>query len=211
MKNLKNLFIIAVAVIISIITVHNSTISQANAQCPVPPDCPLDPFVPGTPIVIMNGTCTTTVNWCWRFACGMYNDFVVTSIITSGICPGPMTAAQIQEAAFREAILQNPWGLFIPPCPQQSQSTWRLGKAACVAEYEIIGSGTTLLWPCKPHSRCWEVYSHCYAINPINGEITIQLTLISSLPSIPCSQTEPSDEEIPFEVILRSNCYNICN
>lgn len=211
MKNIRFFFSCLAVAIISIIIVHNSTVSQVSAQCPPPPDCFSDLFVPGPPIVIVDGGCTITVTWCWRIACGIWNDFVITSITSSGICPGALTSLQIQEEALKEAIKQNPWGATIPPCPQQSQVTWRLSKLACVAEYEIIGSGgMTLLWPCEPVSYCWEMLTSCYEFNPINGNRTIKITIVSSFSTIPCSQTAPS-QSIPFEVILRSNCYETCN
>lgn len=211
MKNLRFFFSSLAVAIISIIIVHNSTISQVSAQCPPPPDCFSDLFVPGPPIVIVDGGCTITVTWCWRIACGILYDGVITSITYSGICPGTLSPSQIQEEAIREIARINPWGVVIPPCPQQSEIIWRVGKLACVAEYEIIGSGGwILLWPCEPQSRCWETYTACYVINPINGNRVIQITKSNSFPSIPCSQTAPS-QSIPFEVILRSNCYEICN
>lgn len=212
MKNLKNFFSILALVVLSVITVHNSTINQANAQCPTPPDCLSDPFVPGPPIVINDGPCTITITWCWRVACGMYNDMVVTSITYSGICPGALNPSQVQEEALKEAVLQNPWGANVPPCPQQSQVNWRLGKLACVAEYEIIGSGGwTLLWPCQPESRCWERYTTCFTINPTTNKKVINITYVGkSFAAIPCEQTH-TPSELPFSVILRQGCHEICN
>lgn len=214
MKNLKNFFSILAIVVLSIITVHYSTINQANAQCPPEPDCFSDIFTPGTPIVIMNGACTTTVNWCWRFACSTYNDFVVTSIVKTGTCPGPLTDAQVQEEALKQAILLNPWGTSgeVPPCPEQSRVTWRLGKLACVAEYQSIENGFIIQWPCEPQSRCWERYTSCYEIDPTTGVKKINLTYLgSSFPAIPCWQTSaPSSLPLPFPVVLIQDCHSIC-
>ncbi len=212
MKTFQRYFSILVVLLISMVSINQMTLNQASAQCPVPPDCPGDPFVAGPPIVINDGPCTITITWCWRIACGVWHDMVITSITYSGICPGLLTPSQVQEQALKEAIRQNPWGAVIPPCPQQSQVTWRLGKLACVAEYEIIGSGgMTLLWPCQPESRCWERFTTCYTINPTNGNLVYHITYIgNSFAAIPCDQTQtPSD--LPFSVILRQDCHDICN
>lgn len=212
MKTFQRYFSIFVVLLISIVSINQITLNQASAQCPSPPpDCLMDPFVAGPPIVINDGACTITITWCWRIACGIWHDMVITSITYSGICPGALSPAQVQDEALKEAIRQNPWGASIPPCPQQSQITWRLGKLACVAEYEIIGSGGwILLWPCEPQSRCWEMFTSCYTIGP-NGNHVIHITKVGdSFPAIPCSQTS-TPENLPFSVILRRDCYDICN
>lgn len=214
MKTFQRYFSILVVLLISIVSINQMTLNQASAQCPPEPDCFADLFAPGPPIVINDGGCIVTINWCWRIACGVWNDFVITSITRTGSgCPGPSTDAQLQEEALKKVIDSlNPWGTIVPPCPQQSSVTWRLGKLACVAEYRSDEFGFTIKWPCEPQSRCWERYTSCYQINPISGKREIILTYLgSSFPAIPCSQTSaPAVLPFPFPLVMIKDCHSIC-
>ncbi len=183
---------------------------KSKAQCPTPPDCPNDPFIPGTPYVeVLSPTCTVTVNWCWRIACGTWNDLVITSIRLDGDCTDILPYLSFyQDQAIEAIFLQNPWGAAIPPCPAQSSAFWRLGKIGC-GIFILVQQDIMTLQPCEPVSRCWERVTVCYRTSPINGlPYDVSTTNVGTpFPSIPCSQTSPPPAN---GGIYYGTCQNIC-
>ena len=194
---------------IILILVFTSSFSLSKSQCPSPPDCPADPFVPGTPCVqYISPGCSVTVNWCWRVACGVYYDFVVTSIVFSNpTCySSTIQMNQIVDEAFKDAIKNNPWNANIPPCPAK-MTGWRLGRIGCAAVF--TDTGNQLRWvPCIPETRCWEVYEICYLSPSFGG--TYEINLVDTFPTQSCSTTQ--QPEVPIEWIdWQEGCQNICN
>jgi hypothetical protein len=176
--------------------------SNANAQCPTScpptPDCHADAWngpEQTTYILCVGGRpCTITVQYCYRRACGVFNDVAVTCIAFSDpSCASNYTMAQIGEfaanAAFNHRYQQNDTNYTgIATCPSFTVS-WRVYAASC-----WLNRDGNLL-PCAGSGQCFATYKVCldlmqYGCNDVPQQ-RIRSTRATVIASGNCPQWTP--------------------
>ena len=185
--------------------------TEAQAQCPTPPDFPGTPFNPGAPTLSWTDACgcTITVEWCWRTVMfggnPLFFDFAITRITAN--CPlGVTPCATPDEIRLQAARLVigtvNPWGQVIPCCPQ-TEDRWRLFTVACITDWWYDGvANHHRRDDCGDDVQCWSRMSVCFTCdNPTDpgdrGEMVVNETIINAGGTCPATWTTPYQTIVP--------------
>lgn len=138
--------------------------AQCPTVCPPTPDCHYDAWSgpEQTSFVICVGgrPCFVTVQYCYRRACGVFNDIAITCMVFSDpSCASGYTMAQLSDLAVSAAFnhrkdVGDTNYAAIPDCPDFTVN-WRVYAASCW----LNQSGN--LYPCAGSGQCFATYKVC--------------------------------------------------
>lgn len=183
MNFVKNCWILSAMFIILSFTYSSNAVAQEPLAVEIAcnPDCPDTPFPPSILwpaehiITLQPSGCQVSVQWCKRFACGIWYDLYIARITVvtpnDAACAAYFAStseAQILADVTKQMLIDNP--MQFPPDTNSLDTcvtNWRVVKGACWQKiYTNLGTLASPNWyrrlyPCLGDICCLDRYQVC--------------------------------------------------